>query len=413
MLRPTKEQQQYQDWEMGVFFHFGIRTFYEGRQDWDGGAMPAEGFFPRKLDCGQWLRTAKEAGFRYAVLVCKHHDGFANWPSAYTDYSVASSPWKNGGGDVVREFTDACRDNGMGVGLYYSPADAGGKEKFRSGPEYDDYFIHQVGELLINYGKIDILWFDGYGSEGHSYDWPHIIAEIRSMQPGILIFNMGDPDIRWVGNEAGLAPHQCVNVADSVPFSVRDASGDCLQKPKWLPVECDLRLHDLNWFYSRDDSGTVKSLDELMGVYYYSVGRGGNMLLNIGPDRNGLLPERDTERLLEFGAEVKRRFSHPLARLEDFRREDNSWVFHPAGKILVDHAVLMEDLGRGERIRSFRILIRPYPYGDYVTVYEGKNVGHKAVCRFPAVATEEVRVLVDSSEDEPAFRQIFLYHAQA
>lgn len=413
MLCPSKEQLSYQDWEMGVFFHFGIRTFYEGREDWDGGAMPVEGFQPRKLDCGQWVRTAAQAGFRYAVLVCKHHDGFANWPSACTDYSVASSPWKNGGGDVVREFTDACRENNMGVGLYYSPADAGGKQKFQNDREYDDYFIRQVGELLQNYGKIDLLWFDDCGSEGHSYDWKRIIGEIRRMQPGILIFNMGEPDIRWVGNEAGLAPCQCVNVADTAPFSVRDASGERLPQLKWLPVECNLRMRGLNWFYSQNDSDTVKSLDELMGVYYYSVGRGGNMLLNLGPDRDGLLPEPDAARLLEFGAEVKRRFSGPLALLEDFHREGNNWVFRPADKILVDHAVLMEDLTRGERIRSFHVQVRPYPYGDYVTVYEGKNVGHKAVCRFPAVATEEVRILVDSSDGEPVLKQISLYYAQA
>lgn len=413
MLRPDQSQLNYQEWEMGVFFHFGIRTFYEGREDWDGGAMPAEGFLPRKLDCGRWVRTAREAGFRYAVLVCKHHDGFANWPSAYTDYSVASSPWKDGKGDVVREFTEACRDNGMGVGLYYSPADAGEKAKIRSDREYDDYFIRQVGELLTGYGKIDLLWFDGCGSEGHSYDWKRIIGEIRKMQPGILIFNMGEPDIRWVGNEAGLSPQQCENVADIVPFSVRDSSGDRLPELKWLPVECDVRMRDLNWFYSQNDSGTVKSLDELMGIYYYSVGRGGNMLLNIGPDRDGLLPEKDAARLLEFGGEVKRRFSRPLARMEDFRREGNSWIFRPGKKFLVDHAVLMEDIAQGERIRAFRILIRPYPYGDFVTVYEGKNVGHKAVCRFPAVATEEVRVTVDRSEGDPLPKRFFLYYAGA
>lgn len=391
----------YQNWEMGAFFHFGIRTFYEGREDWDGKPMPAGAFRPEKLDCRQWVRVAKQAGLNYAVLVCKHHDGFANWPSRFTDYSVAATPWKNGQGDIVREFTDACREFGMGVGLYYSPADAVGKAAAREEKDYDDYFIRQIGELLTNYGKIDLIWFDGCGSENHRYDWGRIIGEIRKMQPGILVFNMGDPDIRWVGNEAGLAPAQCVNVADSTPFSMFDTGEKSLPQWKWLPVECNCRMRDRNWFYSETDADTVKSLDELVGIYYYSVGRGGNLLINIGPNRDGLLPGSDARRLLEFGAEIRRRFSSPIASLSDFQKEGSAFVYHPGKKILLDHAILGEDIRRGERICSFRIVIRPYPYGGGVTVSEGKNIGHKAICRFPTVATEEVRIETESPDGEP------------
>lgn len=413
MLHPSENQLRYQNWEMGAFFHFGIRTFYEGHEDWDGREMPAAAFNPKALDCRQWIRTVRQAGMRYAVLVCKHHDGFANWPSRYTDYSVAASPWKNGAGDVVREFTDACREYGMGVGLYYSPADAAGRRSRRSGKEYDDYFIRQITELLTGYGKIDILWFDGCGSEGHAYDWDRIVGEIRRLQPGVLIFNMGRPDFRWVGNEAGLSPAQCVNVADAAPFSMRDTREKRLPEPKWLPVECDVRMRDLHWFYSGADADTVKSVDELLGIYDYSVGRGGNLLVNFGPDRNGLLPEKDASRILEFGRELRRRFSRPLARAEDFRREGGDLVFRPGKKILLDRAVLAEDIARGERVRSFRILVKPYPYGDGVTVWEGENVGHKAICTFPTVATEEVRVRVERSEGEPAFSGISLFYTKA
>lgn len=161
---PTMKQRSFMDWEFGVMFHFGIRSFYKHHVDWDGLPMPQEVFDPDRLDCGQWISTAKEAGARYAVLVCKHHDGFANWPTAYSDYSVAHTPWRNGQGDVVRCFTDACRKYGLKVGLYYSPAQWGGATPFAQGRDYDDYFIAQITELLTGYGVVDYLWFDGCGS---------------------------------------------------------------------------------------------------------------------------------------------------------------------------------------------------------------------------------------------------------
>ena len=141
---PSETQLSFLDWEFGIFFHFGIRSFYKHHKDWDGLPMPADVFDPKELDCLQWLRPAKEAGAKYAILVCKHHDGFANWPSRYTDYSVAHTPWKNGQGDVVREFTDACRRLGLKVGLYYSPAQWGDAQPFTQGRAYDDYFINQI-----------------------------------------------------------------------------------------------------------------------------------------------------------------------------------------------------------------------------------------------------------------------------
>ena len=180
------------EWEFGLFFHFGIRTFYPGHQDWDGNEaeMTPEGFNPPNLDCRQWIRTAKEAGAAYAVMTCKHHDGFANWPSAHTSYNISKTPWKDGRGDVVADYVAACREYGLKVGLYFSPADANIIGKKLTAAEYDQNFIDQISELLTNYGKIDYLWFDGCGSEGHEYDKERIIRVIRTLQPEILIFNM-------------------------------------------------------------------------------------------------------------------------------------------------------------------------------------------------------------------------------
>jgi len=386
------KQIEFLEWEFGLFFHFGIRTFYEGHRDWDMKEMPLSGFDPTQLDCCQWIKTSKDAGARYAVLVTKHHDGFANWPSAYTNYSVAGTPWKNGKGDVVREFVDACRKHELKVGLYYSPAEFGSNKK--SAREYDDYFIYQITELLTGYGEIDYLWFDGCGSEDHKYDTDRITKEIRKLQPEILIFNMWDPDTRWVGNESGYAHSPNDNIVNSLSFSVFTDVPENLQGDRFLPVECDFRMRLRNWFYSDDDEHTVKTLDELMGIYYYSIGRGANLLINIGPDRRGLLPEADANRLLEFGEEIRCRFSSPVSTA--FSIENDKIVCEFDEPQVISHVVLTEDLYANEYIKNFNIKCHPYDYGQPVTVFEGKSVGRKTICRFPHFFTKKIEIITDN-----------------
>ena len=410
-MKPIKEKQlEFLDWELGAFFHFGIRTFYEGHVDWDRKPMPLSGFRPESLDCGQWIRTAKAAGAAYAILVCKHHDGFANWPSAYTDYSVANTPWKGGKGDVVREFVDACRAYGLKVGLYYSPAEFGSKG--RDARDYDQYFLNQIGELLGNYGKIDYLWFDGCGSEGHRYDTRRIVSEIRRLQPEILLFNLWDPDTRWVGNESGLAEMPNDNVVRMLDFSIQTETREFLEEDTFLPVECDCRIRLENWFYSDRDAHTLKSLDELMGLYYYSVGRGANLLINLVPDRRGLLPEADAARFVEFGQKVKSMFRSPLAGLAQARHSGNTYAVALEPAAPVNHVVLEEDLREGGHIRRFSIYAHPWPYGRPVLVYSGMTVGHKHICRFPTVRTGRVDVVVEAESAPHTLRDIRVFYAE-
>jgi len=411
LVKPKPRQIEYQAWELGLFLHFGIRTFYEGHRDWDGKPMSPEKFNPTKLDCSQWAETAAAAGFKYAVMTAKHHDGFANWPSKHTGFSVASSPWKRGRGDVVREYVEAFKKHGLAVGLYYSPAEWGGKVDFHSDPRaYDDYFISQVTELIEPYGPIDILWFDGAGSGGHKYDWPRIVGEIRRLQPNILLFGAYDPDIRWIGNEDGLASTPVWNVVDRQPWVPEDA--DTGWTPRWLPAECDCRMRRENWFYSDEDEHTVKSLDVLMGMYYYSVGRGCNLLLNIGPDRRGLLPEKDAARLVEFGREIKRRFSGPVATFADIEKVgDGVWEYKNDEPFTVDHVVVQEDIARGEHVRRFAIEFDTYPKGCIkpVVIYEGRNIGHKVVCRFPTVEAGKITLRVTESDGAVTLRNMELF----
>lgn len=394
-ILPTKQQLEFLSWEIGVFFHFGIRTFNEGHEDWDGKPMPLEGFNPVLLDCENWIQTVKAAGGKYAILVCKHHDGFANWPSKYTEYGVNNTPWKDGKGDVVREFVTACRKHDIRIGLYYSPAEMGFMK--RSPKEHDDYFINQIGELLTHYGKIDYLWFDGCGSEGHEYDETRIIKAIRTMQPEILIFNMWDPDVRWVGNEGGIAHFNNSNLVSELDFSVMTDEVSDLSEQKFLPAECDFMIRD-KWFYSEYDTDHVKSVEELMGIYYYSVGRGANFLINIGPDRRGHLPEVDASRLIEFGNEVRRKFANPIDSTVE--KTENGFCIKLDKARLINHVILREDLTNGEHIEEFEIAVKAPVLHHHAVIHIGKTIGNKRIIQFPPIEAAKVLINIKKSSGE-------------
>lgn len=398
--RITKQQKEFMDWEFGVFFHFGIRTFYEGHVDWDMEPMDPSRFNPSTLNCEQWIRTIKKAGAKYAVLVCKHHDGFANWPSEYTEYSVANTPWKNGKGDVVDEYVKACRKYGIKVGLYYSPAQFGVSSHDNANvdaDEYCTYFVNQLSELLTNYGKIDYLWFDGCGSEGIDYDKNRIVDTIRSLQPEILIFNMWDPDTRWVGNESGYTPSPHYNYASKLNFSILANKLDDVtlggNRP-FLPAECDFKLRDNAWFHSKYNEYSRKTLDELLGIYYYSVGRGSNFLINIGPDEGGVLPQADCDLLLAFGDEIRRRFANPIEP-DEIEYTDNEIHIRFKDKEVINTVVMMEDLEITDVIDDYSIGIYTHFHEQLIDVYYGKTIGHKAICEFPHVTTNEIVIKVN------------------
>lgn len=401
----NKRRIEFLDWEFGVFFHFGIRTYFEGAKDWEEVEMPASQFNPTELDCDQWISTIKKAGAKYAVLVCKHHDGFALWPSKYTEYSVASSPWKNGNGDVVKEFCNACKKHDIKVGIYYSPAQFGSVNI--AGKEYDDFFINQISELLTGYGKIDYLWFDGCGSENHKYDTERIIKAIRTMQPEILIFNMWDPDTRWVGNETGLAGINDRPEIDTLAFSVQTDKSDALEELDFLPAEADCRIRK-SWFYQESDKDTLKSLDTLFGFYLNTVGHGANLLLNIGPDRRGLLMDDDVLRILELGEKIRSEFEKPQKTLKDFK-VDGDIITARYDDTVLKYLVIEEDLTEGSAVTDFDVEIYPAEYGVPKVVYRGYNIGHKLICPLNFVSSNGIRIVVKAKRKELKFKDIKLY----
>ena len=415
-IAPTEKQLKFLSWEFGAFFHFGIRTFNCGHVDWDGLDMPAETFNPTSLDCRQWVREVKNVGAKYAVMTTKHHDGFALWPSKYTKYSVAASPWKGGKGDVVREFTDACREEGVAVGLYYSPAQWGATAvTFDKEEEYDDYFINQISELLTNYGKIDYLWFDGCGSGDHKYDQKRIIGVIRSLQPDITIFGMWDPDTSWVGNEDGYAPENNTGIIET------NVLGE--KKTVYQPLECDCRIRG-HWFYDRD-LYSLKSVDELCAMYELSVGRGANLLLNIGPDERGLLPETDVARLRQWRAELDRRYACPLP-FEPMKKEaENVYSVEYSYETLNEKigdtdfiplcraVILKEDITGGVGSRGFKLWAhipsRPRPSDRKVCVYVGETIGRRRIIRIPPIRAPKFTLEITKTDGECVITDIEVY----
>ncbi|MEG1995923.1 MAG: alpha-L-fucosidase [Oscillospiraceae bacterium] len=391
-MKIKKQQLEFMDWEFGAFFHFGIRSCFLGHKDWDGKEMSLSEFNPTELDCEQWIREFKNAGAKYAILTAKHHDGFANWPSKYTEFSVKNTPWKNGKGDVVREYVDACHKYDMKVGLYYSPAQWGNKAvaAFQNGKDYDDYFINQLSELLTNYGVIDYLWFDGNGSGGHEYDWDRIFIKIHEMQPNILVFGEGKPDVRWIGNEDGYAPLPNINVVND----------------SFLPGECDTNMRS-TWFDCEKNDDTVYEVDELVGLYMMSVGRGANFLLNIGPTCKGILPSLDVDVLRKFSSEIKRRFSSPI---DDFcniiRVDDTHFKIEADTRHLIDTVVIMEDMSCGGTVREFKLWS-----GDNI-IYNGLTIAHKAICTFPTVKTNEITLQITKTESPFDIKNIRCYYTK-
>ncbi len=391
--KPTKQQAVWQDRELGMFMHFGMNTFCD--QEWGEGKDSPERFDPADLDARQWARVCKRAGFSYGVLTAKHHDGFCLWPTKTTPYSVASSPFRGGKGDVVREAADAFAAEGLGFGLYLSPWDRNAP-CYPDAAAYNEFYLAQLSELLRGYGPLCEVWFDGAGSAGRSYDWTRIMAAVHKYQKNAVVFNMGRPTIRWVGNEDGLAPYPCWNV---VRREADKREGLLPDAPAWCPAECDVPIRGKHWFWHPDDEGSLRSLPDLLDIYHRSVGHGAGLLLNVAPDSRGLIPSCDEARLCELGDAIAALYGAPLARGE---AQGPTMTLHLPAVAAVDRAVLMEGLGSGERVRRFRILcVRGE---ERRLVYEGTAIGHKHIARFRPTLCDSVILHVDLADDTPLIR---------
>jgi alpha-L-fucosidase len=416
-IKPSAQQVEWQDLEFGVLIHFGTNTYLD--REWGDGTASPLVFNPTQLDPEQWLRAAKMAGAKYVVLVAKHHDGFCLWPTDQTNYSVKSGPWENGKGDVVKLVSDAAHKLGLKFGVYLSPWDRH-EPRYKDSVAYDNYYSAELDELTSNYGDLVEFWLDGAGSEGHVYNFPRIIETLRKEQPNALIFADAAlfeyGDIRWAGNEDGKIPYENWNVLDRHGYL------------RWRPVEADTPLHKEHWFWHPDDEGTLKSLDELIAIYDQTIGHGGQLMLGLGPDRRGLLPDADVKRLEEFGAAIRSRYSENLiakhipndpAVEAAFDGDPDTFWSAPAGShhaileadfrkpVTFDHALTMEWLNDGQHIEHYQIQV--WDGVNWKSVAEGHAIGHKRIDAFPAVSASRVRLNILSSSAEAHIREFQIF----
>jgi alpha-L-fucosidase len=405
---PTRSQREWQDLGIGVFFHFAPNTFNDKEED--DLTLPLPQFDPDKLDVNQWVDAASAVGAKYVVLVAKHAGGFCLWPTKTTRYSIAATPYKGGKGDIVAEVSGACARRHIKFGVYLSPTDAsqnaGGAGRTRDPKDqarYSGIYRQQLKELLTNYGPIEEVWFDG----SQTIEVKDLLARYA---PSAMVFQGPCATIRWVGNEDGFAPYPSWNTlakrdADTgVATAIHgDPNGDT-----WMPLEVDVSMRRPAWFWHPGDEAHVLSLDSLMSIYYRSVGRGTNLLLNFPPDRHGLVDQVDFQRAKEFGEEIRRRFSHPVGEA------------HGAGEIVtltfdrptrIDHVEIQEDIAKGERIR--RHVVEGFIDGAWKELESGTQVGERRLVPVTPSTVRALRFRALEHVGDPAIRRLAAYDTGA
>lgn len=432
-LVPTRQQLEWQQMEFTCFLHFGINTFTDN--EWGDGKEDPALFNPTQLDCDQWVRSLKEGGFKMAIITAKHHDGFCLWPTKTTKHSVESSSWKSGKGDVVRELRKACDKYGLKFGVYLSPWDRNA-ECYGQGEAYNKFFIAQLTELLSNYGEVHEVWFDGANGEGpngkkQEYDWDAILKTIRRLQPKAVTAIMGD-DVRWVGNEGGLGRStewsataltpgvypRCNerNKSLGIQAMSKDLGGrELVAKATelfWYPSEVDVSIRP-GWFYHADQDNQVRSLANLVNIYFRSVGCNSVLLLNIPPDKRGLINEHDVKRIKELAGYVKTTFAD-----NQVEKGATAWAakagaakeYRVKKNALVNTFLIQEDITKGQRVEGF--MVEVFNNGAWHHVGEGTTVGYKRLLRFSDSHAEKVRVTITGSRGDANISNIGLYYAE-
>ncbi len=453
---PSAGQVAYQKQELIGFVHFTVNTFTD--REWGYGDEPESVFAPTALDADQWAAVAAAAGMKELILTAKHHDGFCLWPSQYTDHSVKNSPWRDGNGDVLREFVDAARSHGLRVGFYLSPWDRNRADY--GTPAYLDYYRNQLRELLTQYGDVTELWFDGanggtgwYGGADEErridrttyYDWPGTWGLVKQLQPTTLIFSDAGPDIRWIGNERGFAGETDWSMLDTDRVTVGAADTRYLntgdpEGTSWVVPLCDVSIRP-GWFYHPSEDDRVRSPQQLVDTWYRSVGRNCVLLLNVPPDTRGLFHENDVAALREFRRILDETFANNLAAGHAVTA-DSRWSrnarFAPANLVdadadsywaaadgtrgatleidlgapaQFDRILLQEPIRLGQRVARFAIEARVG--GTWTEVARGTTIGYKRVLRVAGVTADRVRIVIEDANNVPALSNFGLYRASA
>ena len=414
-IRPTHRQLEWQKMEMYAFIHFGMNTMTD--REWGEGHEDPSLFNPDRVDVDQWMRALVSAGMTGVILTCKHHDGFCLWPSAYTTHTVASSPWREGRGDLVREVSDSAARHGLKFGVYLSPWDMT-EQTYGQGQPYNDFYFNQLVELLTHYGPVFSVWLDGACGEGpngkvQAYDWQRISDTVRALAPEAVISVCG-PDVRWCGNEAGSVR---ANEWSVVPASLREAERTAENSQKvddgefsrqvasadedlgsrealadydgplaWYPAEVNTSTRK-GWFHHEAEDTQVRGVDELFSIWLGSVGGNATFLLNVPPNRHGLLADADVEVLAQLGARIA---DFRSRRIEAERKDDEVVTLRFAANERVSAVVLEEDIARGQRIDE-AIICALTEAGEESEIARVHSVGYRRIVTLPSPV--EARVL--------------------
>lgn len=426
IIVPNEHQLKWADAEIGVLIHFDMPTFHRDYTWRNWGTHPdASSFNPTELNTDQWLETAQKLGAKYAVLVAKHCSGFSLWPTEAHEYSVKNSPWKDGKGDIVKDFVTSCRKYGIKPGIYASTTANGylyvdNPGRVQDGSpvsqeEYNRIVTQQLTELWNNYGELFEIWFDG-GVLAKKQGGADVLSLVQKLQPNAIAFQgpYGHPNlVRWVGNEEGVAPYPCWATCDSTTNAdgtrvIEGLHGDA-HADYWCPGESDFTLrwnssYQGGWFWTAGQDSMMFTVPELMTKYETSVGRNTNMLLGVVIDDRGLVPDADVKRIEEFGREIVRQYGSPMMRTEG---TGNEYVLTFDKPTDVDRIIVQEDIAEGERVLEYKL--EGKIDGQWIILNEGSCIGHKRIVRFAPQALEAVRLAITASKAEPHIRNFAVF----
>lgn len=450
---PTEDQLNWHEMENYAFVHFTTNTFTD--KEWGFGDESTQVFNPTAINVDQWVTAIKGAGLKGLVLTCKHHDGFCLWPSKYTEHSVKNSPYKNGQGNIVKEVSDACKRQGIKFGIYLSPWDRNNPDY--GTPTYITYYRNQLKELLSFTGPVFEMWFDGAnGGDGYYggkkevrridaskfYDWPNTIAMVKQLMPHILFFSDAGPNIRWCGNESGYIGETNWNtISNDTLFAGKSNITKLLNRgsedgTKWIPAEVDVSIRP-GWFYHAKEDARVRTPENLFNIYLSSVGRGSNLILNIPPDRRGLIHENDLAALKGWKALLDDAFKTDLAlnakvTADSYRgkskkyaasnvvsgKKDTYWATDDnittgsislefAKPTMVKYVVIQEYIKLGQRVKSFTVEI--WKDNTWVQIASATTIGHKRILKVEPVSTEKLRINITDSKACPVISAVKVF----
>ncbi|MBC7850011.1 MAG: alpha-L-fucosidase, partial [Chitinophagaceae bacterium] len=440
---PTKQQMNWHEMEFYLFMHFGPNTF--SGLEWGHGTEDPNSFNPTQLDCRQWARIARDAGAKGIIITAKHHDGFSLWPSKFSKHTVRESKWRNGKGDVLKELSAACKEFGLKFGIYISPWDRN-HPKYGT-PAYNTVYVKTMREAVKKYGPIFEMWWDGANGEGPNgkkqvYTFPRFEKTIRKIAPDAVVFSDIGPDVRWVGNERGIAGETNWNLLDTAGFqrglgaphvdtlNMGNANGK-----NWIPAECDVSIRP-GWFYHKKEDSAVKSGKELMSLYLKSVGRGANFLLNVPPDTRGLIHENDSASLMAFkllrdgfqkvnfalrskvtvSAERAGYLKESLVdgtRISYWAPPDSStscWIEIEMTSAQTFNTIVLEEyVELGQRVAAFEIHVELD--GKFVPVANGTTIGKKRIIQFQPQKSSRIKIEIKESKAAAVISEISVFLA--